>query len=101
MRKKVLYRIIDNSTGEVVVEGDLQECADAVGYSKSWVKDCVYCNDGVLGSGKYTAENFCVDDDAIEKHKGCADIIKMWDDFVTPIREAYGIPRYREKSGVR
>lgn len=101
MRKKVLYRIIDNNTGEVVVEGDLQECADAVGYSKSYVKDIVYRDDRGIAGGKYTVEKFCVDDELSKNGKGYADIIKKWDDLVTPIREAYGIPVYRAKGGTR
>ena len=33
----------------------------------------------------------------IDRGEEVKELIKKWDDFVTPIREYYGVPRYRPK----
>lgn len=95
------YKVYEISTGELLVSGGAEECAAFIGISKSWFREAA--KEGLnLGQGKYQVE---VTNKERPKRKDesklTKEAIQKWDDFVTPIRERYGIPVYKAKPEVR
>jgi hypothetical protein len=78
---------------EKVFEGTTNECREFLGVSDSSVRDAV--NDGRLVAGRYILEEI-LDADAKQKREAVA----SWDAFTEPLRQKYGIPRYRAKPEV-
>ena len=90
------YEIICNQTGKVVFTGDGKACGDWLGKSSDCVRAAA--RRGINISGKQYRVR-CLNDnrDLISE----AEAIKQWDDFVTPIRQRFGIPVYKAKPEVR
>ena len=72
------YRILDR-TGAVVAEGTVNECAEQMERNAEFIRRLVKFEHSYP---EYWA--FPIADK----------LIQSWDDLVTPLREAYGVPRY-------
>lgn len=102
MRK---YKVYSNITDEFLFEGTAEECAAFCGLSLSWFKEMA--NDiGVCCRGRYRVMEIYGAGDAQQEKQVSSDssmaaAARRWDEFVTPIREYYGIQVYRPKSEVR
>lgn len=83
------YRVYDGKTGDLIVEGTAEECAKAVNMQVGSFRQNSYLSErGMYKKYKIVAcEMF---DSKIKSEY--AEAIKAWDDFVTPIRERFGIP---------
>lgn len=77
------YRVLDRM-GETVAEGTVAEYAEQMGRGTFYVRSLVR---GECSYPEHWA--FPIDDSPAQK----------WDKFITPIREAFGIPVYRPKKG--
>lgn len=102
MRK---YKVYSNITDEFLFEGTAEECAKFCGLSLSWFKEVT--NDiGVCCRGRYRVMEVYGTEDAKQEKQVSSDssmaaAARRWDEFVTPIRERYGIPVYKPEKGVR
>lgn len=102
MRK---YKVYSNITDEFLFEGTAEECAAFCGLSVSWFKEVA--NDiGVCCRGRYRVMEVYGTGDAQQEKQVSSDssmsaAARRWDEFVTPIREYYGIPVYRAGKEVK
>ena len=89
------YRVYNPTDGKFIVEGNVAECAEKLGMTE---KSFWEAADKFM-KGRYKKYNiYDVTDEKGCEIKACdRDIIKKWDDFVTPIREAFGVPVYKKK----
>lgn len=115
MRKKKNYIVTDPKTNNIIAAGDCHECAEAMGISvKAFYKAAM--RSSTCGCRKYTVEekspeqvSAVKDGDTTIKplefekkvDTSLVAAAKRWDEFVTPIREYYGIPQYVHKYGNR
>ena len=76
-----------NSSGDLVAYGSARECAEKFGISAG----AVTARARACMSGESTAFRVVVEKEPLKEGEKAA-LIKAWDDFVTPIREYYGIP---------
>lgn len=83
------YRVYDGKTGDLIVEGTAEECAKAVNMRVGSFRSNAYLSEQGMYK-KYKIVAYTVSDPKIQSEY--AEAIKAWDDFVTPIRERYGIP---------
>ncbi len=88
------FRVFDNS-GNLIMEGTAKECSERIGICDSTFRDCAERSKRG-GYGKYRIVQVSEDAEK-EISKDVVGLIKQWDDFVTPIREKYGVPVYRGK----
>lgn len=88
-----------NIWGEVVAKGTAEECAKELGISVGTFRNN-FKNQGKFVNSKY---EIVLTHEPGEKYQNSntAALIKMWDDFATPIREEFGIPVYKPKEGKR
>jgi hypothetical protein len=93
MIEALRYRVIDRQ-GKIVVEGTSSECAEAIHCSHSHFHRLA---NGDVGYPEYWVVQLKTEPVQKGRDSDTADLIKSWDDFVTPIREAYGVPRYVPK----
>jgi hypothetical protein len=90
------YRIY-NRTGDLVAIGDAAECAEVVGIGERWFREAAE-KGRTFASGRYRVEIVTKEKNkAADDSKFTRAAIQAWDDFVTPIREKYGIPVWQEK----
>ena len=87
-----VYRVYNPRNGKFIVEGTVSECADKLNMTTSRFRRAAY----EFRQGKYSKLNIYdvtdeYDKDEVKKQSDAA-AIRAWDDFVTPIREYYGIP---------
>ena len=84
-----IYRVY-SPNGKFIVEGDVEKCADKLGIDFTSFERAAER----FKSGRY--QKYRIYDVTDENRSGIRecdrDVIKKWDDFVTPIRERYGIP---------
>ena len=94
MRKETTrYRVYD-AWDEFVVEGTARECAEGLGVAVKSFREMA----AKFKNGKYKKYSiFEVQPE--EVWKSDRDLAKQWDDFVTPIRERYGVPVYKPGKG--
>lgn len=88
MKIRYRFRTLD---GKIVAEGTIEECAVQMGMSASNVKHKIY---NPSDHDYLTVEEVgsCVEKQRDSKFVTAA---KQWDDFITPIREKYGVKKYR------
>jgi hypothetical protein len=83
------YRVYDGKTGDLIVEGTAEECAKALNMQTISFKSNSYLSE----QGKYKKYKIVTCDlPEPRMQSGYAEAIQSWDDFVTPIRERFGIP---------
>lgn len=86
-----IYRVY-SPKGKFIVEGDAEKCADKLGIDMLSFERAAH----KFRNGRYKKYRiYDVTDEYDEdelRRKTDADVIKAWDDFVTPIREYYGVP---------
>lgn len=94
-----IYRVY-NQSGKYVVEGTDEECAKKLGITaKSFQRAAREFKRG--GYKKYYIWDVSDEPENVDQ-KSERELIEAWDNFVTPIREKYGIPVYkREKGGAK
>ncbi len=86
-----IYRVYNPRNGKFIVEGTVSDCAEKLGMTKDRFRRVAY----EFRRGKYSKFNIY---DVTDEYKQCGNLsyyaaaVKKWDDFVTPIREYYGIP---------
>lgn len=85
------YRFYTRS-GELVCQGTAEECAEQMGVTVSAVRN--YVSRLPRPGRKYDVEVIQPQGEK-ELEKKHRDAAKEWDDFITPIREKYGIPVYK------
>ena len=87
-----IYRVY-NPKGKFLVEGTVAECAEKLGMTVSSFRDAA----GKFREGRYKKYNIydVTDEERTDIRDSDRDVIKKWDDFVTPIRERFGIPVYK------
>lgn len=86
-----VYRVYDPRNGKFIVEGTVSECADKLNMTNDRFRKAAF----EFKNGRYRKLNIYDVTDEYNKadiQKKYSDVIKAWDDFVTPIRERYGIP---------
>lgn len=83
------YRVYDGKTGDLIVDGTAEECAKALNMQVGSFRSNAYLSEQGMYK-KYKIVACDVSDPKIKSEY--AEAIKKWDDFVTPIREHYGIP---------
>lgn len=85
------YEVYDPITNTLLVKGNAAECAEQLGMLRgTFMKAAIepnYKRFKIVDTTEY--------DNMPSPAEAYADAIKSWDDFVTPIREKYGIPVYR------
>lgn len=87
-----IYRVY-TPRGKFLVEGTVEECAEKLGLTVRGFQDAAR----MFKRGRYKKYNiYDVTDEIRERNR---DVIKKWDDFVTPIRERFGVPVYRPGKG--
>ena len=93
MRDLLKYRVYDRD-GNLLAKGTAEECAEAIGYTLTSFRSAI--------SPTYENPKYVIQPEPREREKETrADLmaaVKAWDEFVTPIREYYGVPRYRPRS---
>lgn len=82
------YRVYDGKTGDLIVEGTAEECAKAVNMQVGSFRQNSYLSE----QGMYKKYRIVVVPDETVPQAGYMEAVKAWDDFVTPIRQRYGIP---------
>lgn len=91
------YQVRDKQ-GKLLAEGTAAECGEKLGVSGR----VIYCH--FASPGTYNRWDITLlpdEPDQVSIRGDMIDLIKAWDDLVTPIREYYGIPRYRSRSDKR
>lgn len=83
------YRVYDGKTDDLVVDGTAEECAQALNMQVGSFRQNSYLSEQGEYK-KYKIVAYTVSDPKIQSEY--AEAIKKWDDFVTPIRERFGIP---------
>lgn len=89
IEEEKIYRVY-SPNGKFIVEGDAEKCSDKLGIDMmSFERAAKRFKQGQYH--KYRI--YDVTDENRTLIRECdRDVIKKWDDFVTPIRERYGIP---------
>jgi multidrug resistance efflux pump len=98
MRKQ--YRLVDNATEEILMEGHVKEVADFTGASKSHIAQSSREGKTICG-GQYRVVDISVEEND-EKYKpdtGLWVAARHWDEFCEPLRKKYNIPVYRPGKG--
>lgn len=94
MRQSKRYEIYDHRTGLLVFAGTANECGEFVRIGVGTIRAAAEIENRVL-LGKYTV----VDVSNEVKNTDCdtqsTSPAQQWDEFITPIREKFGIPVYR------
>lgn len=87
-----VYRVY-NPKGKFLVEGDVFACAEKLGMTVKSFRDAAE----KFAQGRYKKYNIydVTDEKDCEIKASDRDAIKKWNDFVTPIRERFGIPVYK------
>lgn len=94
------YRVIDNITDKKIFEGSAKQINEITGASMSRI--CEAARDGrTICRGRYRIIDISGDREKMTANNDMLSAAKAWDEFVTPIREYYGIPVYRPGKGVR
>lgn len=93
MYNSSVFRVYNPVDGRFIVEGTASECAKKLGITEKsfrWAAER-------FKKGDYKKYNiYDVSNERESTVRECdRDVIKAWDDFVTPIRERFGIPVYR------
>ena len=89
MNEVNIYRVYDPRNGKFIVEGTVSECARKLGMTTDRFRRVAFD----FKNGKYKKLNiYDVTGEKYNIKEKYSDVIKKWDDFVTPIRERYGIP---------
>lgn len=101
MKETIRYRVYD-SWDEFVVEGTASECAAELGMKlKTFRNNAIEFKQGKYK--KYSIFEVQREEREIENKKEIwkseSDLIKEWDDFITPIRKRYGVPVYKPGKG--
>lgn len=82
------YRVYDGKTGDLIVEGTPAECGAALGMkTNSFYSAVAYSRDGYYK--KFRFEDISDKPTKLDEYKAA---VAAWDDFVTPIRQRFGIP---------
>ena len=89
IEEEKIYRVY-SPNGKFIVEGDTEKCADKLGVDFTSFERATKR----FKQGQYHKYRiYDVTDENRSLIRDCdRDVIKKWDDFVTPIRERYGIP---------
>ena len=94
------YRVIDNITDKKIFEGSSKQIHEITGISQSRI--CEAAREGrPIAGGRYLIIDISEDKEKMNVSGDMLSAAKAWDEFVTPIREYYGIPVYRPGKGVR
>lgn len=83
------YRVYKGDTDEIVVEGTSSECAKEMGVTRMSAFYDAVSRSRAGNHAKYRIE--VVPGETVLQ-AGYMEAIKAWDDFVTPIRQRFGIP---------
>ena len=88
------WRVKSKNTG-MVFEGTTEECAKFVGLTPEWFKQSAMEFGRCGRGGRYEIEEIYGQPEHSNVSSSELQAIRKWDEFVTPIREKYGIPVYR------
>ena len=91
MKEIRIYRVFNPINGKFIVEGTASDCAEKLNMTTERFRRVNY----EFRQGKYGKLNIYDVTDEYEQEKLLGNYraaIKKWDDFVTPIREYYGVP---------
>lgn len=94
MRPLNKYALYDVNTGKRVFTGTAQECVDFCEGTISGFATAYKCSRTCTYKG-YRIELVKERPEKVEFGVAEKEAAKRWDEFVTPIREYYGIPVYR------
>ena len=83
------YRVLDR-TGAVVAEGNVNECAERIGRSVSFIRDAA--------NFRHSYPEYWVF--PVSDPQDAA-LIKAWDTLTEPLRKEFGIPRYNPDQEVK
>lgn len=94
-RKVSRYRIYTQDGG-ILFEGTAMECCEKIGVCRSTFDTFVSRSkkDDYAGRFRILVIDSPTEKELNDEHKR---MCKRWDEFVTPIREKYGVPVYRKK----
>lgn len=92
---KVAFRVYDKDNGDLLFEGAAKMCAERFQMSESSFRDAA--ERGYFVAGKYKVEKYCTDGVTMKD----LDAIESWNKFCEPLREKFGVPVYKAKSGSR
>ena len=92
MKDRVYIFRVYTLAGELIVQGNAAECAEALGLKKDGVKGLVERSRNGAKLKRYRIEEVRFEDNY---NTGMVQAAKNWDAFVKPLREKYGIPVYR------
>lgn len=99
--KHVRLEVRDNM-GKFVVAGTIKECADAIGVAEGSLWHAIE-----KGRNRNYKQYQLKDITVYEKDEGWMQksenikAARQWDEFITPVRERFGVPVYKAKEGKR
>ena len=94
------YKVIDPATGQTLFYGSAREIAERFDTRADNILKAIKKSK----NGTYRGFRIVLQAAAPEKVETSFEFVsaaKAWDEFVTPIREYYGVPVYRPKAEVR
>ena len=81
-----------NNFGQLIAKGNSHQCAEALEITQH--RFLQYANLPEEKLKKWRIKRTYEPEGTLPKTWDCQQMIKKWDDFVTPIRERFGVPVY-------
>lgn len=86
----ITYRFFTQA-GELVCQGTAKECADRLGVTVTTIRE--RASKPNTKNKKYLVE--VIGKGEKQSNKKLRTLAKQWDEFITPIREEFGVPVYK------